>query len=72
MQEKYQQIGYDLQGKRLVLGDDDIHCGDVLEVALPDSSGGFELTPVRIEFSDQWYIVGYPAVRPEGLWACWQ
>lgn len=39
-----------------------LHCGECFDVKVRDT-----WVPVRIEFSDQWYLVGLPQTRLDGL-----
>lgn len=63
------QITYNTQCERLQIQSEEVHCGCVLRVLLPE---GWK--EVRIEYgeTDQgykgWYIVGYDYINPLGLW----
>lgn len=39
-----------------------LHCGECFDVKVKDA-----WVPVRIEMADDWYLVGLPAVRLDGL-----
>lgn len=39
-----------------------IHCGEVFEFCL---NGGW--IPARVEMSDEWYLVGLPGLKLDGL-----
>ena len=48
----------------------DIHCGQSLEVLLPDRLGGGTWRHVSFECNDAvWYMPDQPGVSPVGLWA---
>ena len=48
----------------------DIHCGQALDVLLPDRLDGGTWRAVSFEYNDDgWYMPGYPGVSPVGLWA---
>lgn len=70
MEEKVIQIGYDPEKDRLTWDGWDIHCGQGLDVLLPDQHGGAAWCPVSFEYnSSGWYMPGQPGVSPVGLWA---
>lgn len=70
MVQKVLQIGYNPERDRLTRDDWDIHCGQGLDVLLPDHSGGAAWCPVSFEYnSNGWYIPGHLGVSPIGLWA---
>lgn len=70
MASKVLQIGYEPERDRLTLDGWGIHCGQVLDVLLPDCIEGGIWRAVSFEYnSDGWYIPGQPGVSPVGLWA---
>jgi len=70
MFRKVLQIGYEPERDRLTWDDWDIHCGQGLDVLLPDQHGGAAWWPVSFEYNDDgWYIPGHSGVSPAGLWA---
>lgn len=70
MQGKILQIGYEPERGRLTWDDWDIHCGQSLDVLLPDQTGRVAWCPVSFEYkSSGWYMPGQPGVSPVGLWA---
>lgn len=62
------QIWLDVVTDRLVLGDAELHCGDVVEVLMPTEAGG-KWHECRVEYEERWVLCGLPGVRPVGLWA---
>lgn len=67
---KVLQIDYEPERDRLTWDGWDIHCGQSLEVLMPDSLGGGTWREISLEYNDQgWYIPAYPDVSPVGLWA---
>lgn len=67
---KVLQLEYDAAQNRLTLDGWELHCGQPLEVLLPDRLGGGTWRQVRVELGrDGWYIPGHPDVSPVGLWA---
>lgn len=67
---KVLQIGYEPERDRLTWDGWDIHCGQGLDVLLPDQHGGATWRPVSFEYnSSGWYMPGQPGVSPVGLWA---
>ena len=81
MSRKVLQIGYEPERDRLTWDGWDIHCGQGMEVLLPDWLDGGTWRAVSFEYNDEgWYIrlpsgrykthmPGYPGVSPVGLWA---
>ena len=64
------QIGYEPERDRLTWDGWDIHCGQGLEVLLPDRLGGGTWRPVSFEYNaGGWYMPGQPGLSPVGLWA---
>lgn len=71
MKAKVLQIGYEPERDRLTWDGWDIHCGQGLDVLLPDRLGGGTWRAVSFEYNDEgWYMPGHPGVSPVGLWAC--
>lgn len=67
---KVLQIGYEPERDRLTWDGWDIHCGQGLDVLLPDQHGRAAWRPVSFEYnSSGWYMPGQPGVSPIGLWA---
>ena len=67
---KVLQIGYDPEHDRLTWDGWEIHCGQSLEVLLPDRLGGGTWRHVSFEYNDAgWYMPDQPRVSPVGLWA---
>lgn len=65
---KVLQIGYEPERDRLTWSGGDIHCGQDLDVLLPDQQGGVAWRPVSFEYnSGGWYMPGQPGVSPVGL-----
>lgn len=64
-----QQIAYDQASDRLQLGGTPLHCGDILEVLILDSDGFPRWTEARLEYEDEWYLVGHNNIQPCGLFA---
>lgn len=75
LETKIFQIGYNPERDRLTWDDWDIHCGQGLDVLLPDPIDGFTWQFVSFEYnSNGWYMPTQPGVSPVGLWAkesCW-
>ena len=70
MAKKVLQIDYDQECDRLTWDGWEIHCGQGLEVLLPDRLGGGTWRLVSFEYNDAgWYMPGQPGVSPVGLWA---
>ena len=70
MSRKVLQIGYEPERDRLTWDGWDIHCGQGLDVLLPDQLGGGTWRSVSFEYnSEGWYMPGHPGVSPVGLWA---
>lgn len=70
MKTEVLQIGYAPEQDRLTWDDWDIHCGQSLEVLLPDRRSGGTWRVVSFEYnSSGWYMPGHPGVSPVGLWA---
>lgn len=68
MQRKVLQIGYEPERDRLTWDGWDIHCGQGLDVLLPDRLGGGTWQAVSFEYNDKgWYMPGIPVCR---RWAC--
>ena len=66
---KVLQIDYNPGQNRLTWDGYPIHCGQSLEVLMPDRMGG-TWQAVSCEFIvDGWYIPRHPGVSPVGLWA---
>ena len=63
------QIGYDVESERITFDRWGLHCGECLEVLLPDKLGVGVWQEVSFEFTDHWYMPGHPGVSPVGLWA---
>lgn len=67
---KVLQIGYEPERDRLTWDGWDIHCGQGMEVLLPDRLDGGTWRAVSFEYNDEgWYMPGHPDVSPVGLWA---
>ena len=67
---KVLQIGYDPEHDRLTWDGWEIHCGQSLEVLLPDRLGGGTWRHVSFECNDAvWYMPDQREVSPVGLWA---
>ena len=65
MSRKVMQIGYEPERDRLTWDGCDIHCGQGLEVLLPDRLGGGTWRAVSFEYNaDGWYMPGQPGVSP--------
>lgn len=63
MVKKVLQIGYEPERDRLTWDGWDIHCGQGLDVLLPDRLGGGTWRPVSFEYnSEGWYMPGCPGV----------
>ena len=70
MQRKVLQIDYDPERDRLTWDGWELHCGQCLEVLLPDRLGGGTWRRVSFEYNDAgWSMPGQPGVSPVGLWA---
>ena len=70
METKVLQIGYEPERDRLTWDGWDIHCGQGLDVLLPDRLGGGTWRSVSFEYNAEgWYMPGCPGVSPVGLWA---
>ena len=70
MSRKVLQIGYEPERDRLTWDGWDIHCGQGMEVLLPDRLDGGTWRAVSFEYNDGgWYMPGHPGVSPAGLWA---
>lgn len=65
MDKEIAQILYNPERDRLTFLDEDIHCGDELEVLLADGTW----QAVSFEYSTRWYIPQLKKVLPVGLWA---
>lgn len=64
MVNKVLQIDYDSQRDRLTWDGWEIHCGQSLEVLLPDRLGGGTWRRVSFECNDDgWYMPGKPGSR---------
>lgn len=67
---KVLQIGYEPERDRLTWDGWDIHCGQSMDVLLPDQLGGGTWRTVSFECNDgSWYIPNYLDISPVGLWA---
>lgn len=67
---KVLQIAYEPERDRLTWDGWDIHCGQPLEVLMPDRLDGGTWREVSFGCNAQgWYMPGYPDVSPVGLWA---
>jgi hypothetical protein len=64
------QILFDEGSGKLTFDGWGIHCGQILEVLLPDQDGG-RWEPVSFETSERrgWYIPKHETFSPVGLWA---
>ena len=70
MKTKVLQIDYDPERDRLTWDGWELHCGQSLEVLLPDRLGGGTWRRVSFEYNDAgWYMPGQSGVSPVGLWA---
>ena len=70
MSRKVMQIGYEPERDRLTWDGWDIHCGQGLEVLLPDRLGGGTWRAVPFNYiASESYMPGQPGVSPVGLWA---
>lgn len=72
--EKQLQIEYDADRDRLTLDGWDLHCGQLLDVLVPDRIGGGTWRTGRLEYSEDrgWYLIGEyvpDATQLPGLWA---
>lgn len=61
------QIRYDAERDRLMCGDVDLHCGQVVCVLMGD--GEWHEVALELDGADQWYLPHHPGVSPIGLWA---
>lgn len=63
------QLCFDYDAGRFNLSGKEVHCGDTLALLIDG-----QWKPCRIELTaqDEWYAVGYPALRLDGLQACWR
>lgn len=62
------QILYDEDYDCLVVGDKELHCGDILQVMVPQISG-FAWQTVTLKCNgSSWYFPELPSVFPVGLW----
>lgn len=67
---KVLQIGYEPERNRLTWDGWDIHCGQSMDVLLPDQLGSGTWRAVSFECNDEgWYIPTYPDISPVGLWS---
>lgn len=63
LKQKILQIGYEQERDRLTWDGWDIHCGQGLDVLLPDQLGGGTWRSVSFEYnSEGWYMPGHPGV----------
>ena len=63
MTKKKGTLQYDRESGRFDIHfDDGLHCGECLDVRLNEV-----WVPTRIEMSEDWYLVGLPELRLEGL-----
>ena len=71
MSRKVLQIGYEPERDRLTWDGWDIHCGQSLNVLIPDKHGKGTWQLVSFEYNENgWYIPRWPGVSPVGLWGC--
>lgn len=69
--KKVLQIGYEPERDRLTWDGWDIHCGQSLNVLIPDKHGKGTWQLVSFEYNENgWYIPRWPGVSPVGLWGC--
>ena len=67
MSRKVLQIGYEPERDRLTWDGWDIHCGQGMDVLLPDRLDGGTWRAVSFEYNDEgWYMPGHPDVSPAG------
>lgn len=60
MKAKVLQISYEPERDRLTWDGWDLHCGQSMEVLLPDQLGGGTWRSVSFEYNDDgWYMPGY-------------
>lgn len=53
----------------LTLGNDNLHCGEVLQVLVPTDYEGAELVETRLEMADEWFFAGLRDVDVAGCFA---
>lgn len=62
------QILYNENFDRLMVGDRELHCGDVLQVMMPQDDG-FAWQTVSVEYNHSgWYFPEFPNLYPVGMW----
>ena len=66
--EKIMQLTYNADTDRIELDGYGLHCGDGLEV-LVIKNGQPEWVRTRIEYGDEWYLIGLPGIQVNGLFA---
>ena len=69
----FAQIRYDDLHDRMVLGDNELHCGQCLEVLVASetqtSSNQAVWIKTRLEMGADWYLVGLQDLQINGLFA---
>ena len=67
------QIRYDELSDRMVLDGRDLHCGDCFEVLVCNGLNGSrpEWIETRIEYGEDWFLVGLSGYQISGLFARW-
>lgn len=63
------QILYDENYDRLVLGDKELHCDDILQVMVPQGADFAWQTVSLKNNGSSWYFPELPSIFPVGLWA---
>lgn len=64
------QLRYDPETNRMEFDGRGLHCGELLEVLVVDGlSGQTKWIPTRIEFAEEWYLVGLLGYQVSGLFA---
>lgn len=53
----------------LTLGNDNLHCGEVLQVLVPTDYEGAELVETRLEMADDWFFIGMSDIDVAGCFA---
>ena len=66
MEKMNQTICYDFLKDRLTINGTELHCGDVVQIHLPE---GWKRTRVEYNDEDGRYLVGYRHMRPIGITA---
>lgn len=67
---KAAQLVYDTDGDRLTFDGEELHCGDTLEVLICNGlNGRTEWIETRLEYDDDWYLIGLLGYQVSGLFA---